>query len=478
MKRALKWVLIVLLVLLTLLVVLMTVASIVIDSKTGAILNKVSSKVPGLTLSQVSKGSGVLTKKGAIEVNYAPKNGVLGQRNVSFVVKYEAHIGVSGVSGTFTRVPGSGNLDDFGRPLLKELPPLGGTFALSPASLTLSGSVNAGAFELPVADGTCNVGESRADFSVNAAKDLTVAFSSEGAECRSPKVYSGRAAYTLNLKKLHGQLKPALEGHRLKGLSGTIAADELSADASTIYLIGFSPDDKVRDPSLRDGFLFTKPVLGFGFEESRGGFGTLEASLNGSFAFGFPKVRESRMIPMWSFDSLKFKGSVSELNPQALLKASSKAPSRDKEGTENDAGKAALEAAFAAVSSPLKLRLEDFSFSHEGSEVKLSGLAQAQLDRKALKPQSVRAEINAAASREFVRKLAEDGYEDEFAQALSSGMFTQQGDMLRTKAVLRDGELTLNGQSAISAQQETAPLPGEEPEAGDGGEDYAEQADK
>ena len=204
-------------------------------------------------------------------------------------------------------------------------------------------------------------------------------------------------------------------------VSGTIAADELSADASTIYLISFSPDDKVRDPSLRDGFLFTKPVLGFGFEESRGGFGMLEASLNGSFAFGFPKVRESRMIPMWSFDSLKFKGSVSELNPQALLKASSKAPSRDKEGTENDAGKAALEAAFAAVSSPLKLRLEDFSFSHEGSEVKLSGLAQAQLDRKALKPQSVRAEINAAASREFVRKLAEDGYEDEFAQRRELG---------------------------------------------------------
>ena len=72
------------------------------------------------------------------------------------------------------------------------------------------GAVKTTAFNLPLIDGGCRVGENSVYLSARSTKKFNVGFASAGIKCKSDLIYSGREAYNLEFLNLKVKAQPVV----------------------------------------------------------------------------------------------------------------------------------------------------------------------------------------------------------------------------------------------------------------------------
>ena len=406
------------------------------ESKSQEILSKISGKIPGLELKAVSRDNGIFTKTGRLYLRYAPdpkeRNGII------TAFDYKVNLGFLGVSGSFERVSGVGNLDEVMRPFLEKLPHIHGRFSASLFEMGASADLQSEAFSVPLNDGRCNIRPASANLALNAALDGKVRFNLSELDCMSDRNYHGRKAYILDLKNLYAEFMPELSGRALKKMQFNVGAQSFAAEASTLYLIGFGPDDEVKDPSLREGFSLDEPkaILNVG-ESDVTGLQSLGIQIYGNYAFGMPFIRDDMMIPMHSFRNLNFDAKVSSVDLKKLVKALKNGEIPDLKNLKD------------FISSPTVFDLKRFYFEKGSETCESSGSSSLALNYSG-KLQNLSADFSIKAGKKMVNEFCQYGYGEMLNVLLKNGSIASSGDVYSTRLQLQNEDLKLNGVSLQS----------------------------
>lgn len=250
MKRVFKYLAYLLIAVFVLLTVGMVAASYMFDKKIQDALSYVNKKQNHIQLKYVPVSSSILEKNGRLSV-FVPKSKA---GPVSAVFDVKTTFNFSSFDVKFVKVDNEGNLDailaDNGLPLIG----ITGAAAVSIFEMKAHGAVKTTAFNLPLIDGGCRVGENSVYLSARSTKKFNVGFASAGIKCKSDLIYSGREAYNLEFLNLKVKAQPVVVNKKVSLDSISVSFDSLKGQASTIYMIGFKPTDEVKDPTLADSF--------------------------------------------------------------------------------------------------------------------------------------------------------------------------------------------------------------------------------
>lgn len=429
-----------------------------ISSKTDAALAAVSSRVPGLELQNRDGTGGLLSKSGKLYVGYDAK--ALGQK-ITFALDYTISFGIYGAKGSYALDNSYGNLGRIVEDAIGSRPYLEGTFSTSFHDLSLNTDAVISGLAITPADGRCEIPPLKVAASANAAKAVDAVISIPSIRCEGSEFYSGRPSYSLAAGDLRLKARPKFSGHSISSLKLEVSAGKIDLGASTIYLIGFSNDEPVKDPSLYEQLSLRNPSLAIDLSPSgQDGFMDLGFSAGGDYSFGLPRIRDGSEVPMTEIRNLKFFGGFESVNLKSLVSGVKKASG------DAEAGKRAV---FAALPDHPEFHLDGLSFDVDGSSASAKGSAALLLDRAQMKIKDVDAGFDVSASEALVQDLAQNGYSDDLSQAVSSGLIEGSGSTLKTRIGFSGGKLTLNGKALSSPEDEGSPAPGEDQEPQDQG---------
>lgn len=414
----------------------MAAAGLVFDSKVSSVLRRVEQKVPGLELAYREQGSSIFSRSGVISWRLnLPKGNALGLPYVSGSTLMELHFGALSANAAFLKVQGEGNLDEFLARL--HLQPIDYQGALEVTALMpkLSFALKSSPFSLPFEFGHCAVGENSVYFEASSPESMLVEAASGSLKCRGNQYYAGRESFVLDLSGLQVKAELSYVDGRILADSFEFTLANLSADFSTLFAIGFEPDAKVKDSTLRDALSFTNIKAGLAFrDKDSAGRAYLDFNGSGNFAFSFPAVKEGVSQPPYRIDNLKLEGSAGKLDVKRLFKALPHAA--DENG---------LNELFACFSEQQEMQLDDFSFEHAGQQVSVSGESSARFDFAVLKARSVKADFKLKGGAVFVNELAGEDYGPALAEMCRQGQVDFDGSTYQSRLTINDKDIRLNG---------------------------------
>ncbi len=384
LKGLIKWLLILLVLLIVLGFVGIFVAGHVLDSKVPWILGKVSNKVPGLTLENVFTDSSMLSRTGTLYWDYAlPKDNPLGVKSLQGATDYKITFGFLKVNAKFDHHPDYGNYDALGKVVgIQLMPAYHGAAEASLYTMTASGVIKTDSLSAPVPDGKCEIGETSAYVRNRGTSAAVIELAAAGVNCKSPLLYMGKSAYDLTLQDFKLKAEPEFDGGKIEIPELNFTLGNFEAEVSSPYMIGFGPDEEVRDRSLRDGFKLDSLQVTVSLTDAdRQNKAVLKSRGSGNLHLGFPRVKQGQGVPYYVLNDIAYDFSFERVSLKDLLKAASAEPD---ELPKILAG---------ALSKDVKFELKNFSLSHGAEKLSLKGRSSLNFNQKTYKPENIRASV-------------------------------------------------------------------------------------
>ncbi len=430
MRKPVKILVFILCFLLCILTVSVFAVGYIFDSKFDDALRIVNERQPYARMEYRPVSSSLLSKKGMINVS-VPET-PFGHIRATFSV--DISFSVSSFTVRFHKENYEGNIDE----LLSSigLPPvdMSGEVNFYPWKLKGDATLKTSGFDLNLEDGRCRIGDSTASVSGRSLNSINALISFSGIKCRGSEIYSGRESYSLFFQNLKTSAKPKfdLSEKKLSLDSFMIAFDELSADASTLYLIGFKPDDKVKDKTLRDSFSVKNFNVKVSFDNRKKGFQNINTKGSMDAYFAFPRIREGETVPFYDLSKLSFDTSLDSINLVNFIK------------TLKHSGDP-VQTLVMNLSEPVKVNLENFSFSHQGKETRFQGKGSFSFDSTDRKPKDLYLKLFAKSPIEFVDEWVDSQYKVGLENYLRTGAVSSDGSHYSTILELNGKKITLNG---------------------------------
>lgn len=430
MRKPVKILVFILCFLLCILTVSVFAVGYIFDSKFDDALRIVNERQPYARMEYRPVSSSLLSKKGMINVS-VPET-PFGHIRATFSV--DISFSVSSFTVRFHKENYEGNIDE----LLSSigLPPvdMSGEVNFYPWKLKGDATLKTSGFDLNLEDGRCRIGDSTASVSGRSLNSINALISFSGIKCRGSEIYSGRESYSLFFQNLKTSAKPKfdLSEKKLSLDSFMIAFDELSADASTLYLIGFKPDDKVKDKTLRDSFSVKNFNVKVSFDNRKKGFQNINTKGSMDAYFAFPRIREGETVPFYDLSKLSFDTSLDSINLVNFIK------------TLKHSGDP-VQTLVMNLSEPVKVNLENFSFSHQGKETRFQGKGSFSFDSTDRKPKDIYLKLFAKSPIGFVDEWVDSQYKVGLENYLRTGAVSSDGSHYSTILELNGKKITLNG---------------------------------
>lgn len=430
MRKPVKILVFILCFLLCILTVSVFAVGYIFDSKFDDALRLVNERQPYARMEYRPVSSSLLSKKGMINVS-VPET-PFGHIRATFSV--DIRFSVSSFTVRFHKENYEGNIDE----LLSSigLPPvdMSGEVNFYPWKLKGDAILKTSGFDLNLEDGRCRIGDSTASVSGRSLNSINALISFSGIKCRGSEIYSGRESYSLFFQNLKTSAKPKfdLSEKKLSLDSFMIAFDELSADASTLYLIGFKPDDNVKDKTLRDSFSVKNFNVKVSFDNRKKGFQNINTKGSMDAYFAFPRIREGETVPFYDLSKLSFDTSLDSINLVNFIK------------TLKHSGDP-VQTLVMNLSEPVKVNLENFSFSHQGKETRFQGKGSFSFDSTDRKPKDIYLKLFAKSPVEFVDEWVDSQYKVGLENYLRTGAVSSDGSHYSTVLELNGKKITLNG---------------------------------
>ena len=430
MRKPVKILVFILCFLLCILTVSVFAAGYIFDSKFDDALRLVNERQPYARMEYRPISSSLLSKKGMINVS-VPET-PFGHIRATFSV--DISFSVSSFTVRFHKENYEGNIDE----LLSSigLPPvdMSGEVNFYPWKLKGDAILKTSGFDLNLEDGRCRIGDSTASVSGRSLNSINALISFSGIKCRGSDIYSGRESYSLVFQNLKTSAKPKfdLSEKKLSLDSFKIAFDELSADASTLYLIGFKPDDNVKDKTLRDSFSVKNFNVKVSFDNRKNGFQNINSKGSMDAYFAFPRIREGETVPFYDLSKLSFDTSLDSINLVNFIK------------TLKHRGDP-VQTLVLNLSKPVKVNLENFSFSHQGKETRFQGQGSFSFDSMDKKPKDIYLKLFAKSPVDFVDEWVDSQYKVGLENYLRTGAVSSDGSHYSTILELNGKKITLNG---------------------------------
>lgn len=412
------------------LVALAFVASYIFDSKFNDALRLVNSRQSYARIVYTSVSSSLLSKKGKVSVT-VPDSPV-GELRATFAV--DINFSVSSFTVRFHKENYDGNIDELLSSIGLPVIDMTGEVNFYPWRLKGDANLRTTAFDLNLEDGRCRIGDTVTTVSGRSLNSIDALFSFSGINCRGRDIYSGREAYNLVFQNLKTKAKPKfnLSTKKLALDSFAITFDELSADASTLYLIGFKPDDNVKDKTLRDSFSVKNFKVDVSFDNEDENFQKVSSKGSMDAYFAFPRIKEGQTVPFYDLSRLSYESSLDSINLMNLLKTIKHADDP-------------MQSLILNISKPVKVNLDNFSFIHNGKETKFQVQSSVSFNSLNKKPENVYLKLFAKSPVDFVDEWVDSQYKVGLEDYLRTGAISSDGSNYSTVLELNGNKITLNG---------------------------------
>ncbi len=404
----------------------------VIDSKTDDVLSKLQSRIPGLELKVVPSDRGLFSNSGRLYLSY----GLNGKRSspderISFAVDYSNHISFLSLVGNFRRVRGFGNLDDLFRPFISQLPEIKGSYSASVFKMGASAQAATNEFTMPLADGRCTFKPINMELGIDASMSARASLKLSNVDCVGDVLFAHRNAYVVDIDDFAVRAEPELDGASVSSVDIDVSAGKFALEASTLYLIGFGPDDEVKDPSLREGLLFKDPELSVNISSANNGLSDIGLGITGSYAIGMPFIREGALIPMQSFDKVDLQSSLSAISLKKIISLLSKGQMPEPAELSS------------ALSSLVKLKIMKASFRKDGGDFDLTGEASIKAHQGNFSNPSVH--FSGRAGQNMVDRFCENGYSGTLQSLVQRGAINLNNGEYHTDISFDGSKFLMNG---------------------------------
>ncbi|MDO5352547.1 MAG: hypothetical protein Q4E81_06940 [Succinatimonas sp.] len=416
------------------------IAGNIFDSRFESAIAKINQKFPQIKLKASIDSETFTQRKGQIFFSLdLPKNNKLALQTLDGACDYELNLGLFSATFDIKKAPHLGNFDSALAKLNLKAINYQGKAEASLFSLKAQGAFKLDAFNLPLADGLCQIGESSIYLRLLSPNSATTEFAFGGLACKSDLKYNQEDAYKLILKGLALKSNPQLKNGSLSVDTVSLAIKELQAEASTLYLIGFSPEERVNDPSVREGFSFNDASLNIALDAADvdkrqalavDGFANL--------AFAFPVVRDNTRQELYKMDNLHFDINFNRANFVGLFKRLLK-------------GKTPIPEFLAYISENPIFKVNALGYTHKGENLKGNGEIRVKINSSKIDPESLYARFEGEAGKQIVAEFTQNDYANALNMQVARRAIDFDGEKYHTVIELKQGNLTLNGMPATSS---------------------------
>lgn len=421
------------------------VATYLYDDKLRSVLTKVEQRVPGLKLEYQSTEETFTGRKGRLFFTLPLKLGnKLGESYVSGALDIALLFGPLRLSGAFNSVPEVGNIAAILQKFNFAPLTVRGAFLGRAITPLLEGTVKTDSFVLPTSTGICKFGQNALHFEATSAENLDLQLMSAGVVCEGAMRYNDKPNYRLDLTGVNINFLPRIINKKPHFDSLAVNIENLDFNFSTLYALGFEPDAKVKDPSLREAISFTNvsTLVTMSSPDSEG-MAKLSFDNSGNYGFAFPYIQNNIVQPFYKFEDFKLAGSIERLSIAKLVDAFQ---SIMKNASEQFDSNAAVKAVLRGFSDEIKMTIERFGYKHNGLGFMLSGDTVFALDENSKKPKLAKFDstYKIEADQELVREVAGENYGSALDLALSSGQISTTGNQYSTIFEVHGKDVFLN----------------------------------
>lgn len=446
LKKTLFWLLVLLAVFCLLLVAQIKTATWLFDSKIGSTLAKIENRVPGLQLEYTPGNDSFTERKGRLFYRLPLKPGnTLGEDFISGAIDLRLLFGPLRLSGAVQSVAGAGNLEAILAKYHVDPVSFTGVFNATAVSPKLEGSLKTDSFLIPTSTGICKLGQNSLSFHATSTEDVDVSFRSAGAVCEGAMRYNDKPNYRLDLTGLDVRFLPRIINKKPHFESLVVNLQQLEFKFSTLYAIGFDPDDNVRDPSIQDAISFNNisTMITLTQPDSEG-MTRLSFENSGNYGFAFPYIRYNVVQPYYQLDNFKIDADIERISiPNLLSAAQNIVKSAD---SEFDTKKVVHEI-LRGFTDLITLTVNNFGYSHKGESFNISGKTLLSFDEHGAKPKISRfdSEYKIRADRNLVLEVAGEDYSRLIHDGVAAGQITDDGVQYTTEVKLQGKSVTMNG---------------------------------
>lgn len=430
------------------------VATYLFDSKLESALSRAERALPGLKLSYTPGNNSFTVRQGRLFYEIPLKKGnSLGAESVSGAVDLKIGFGPLRVTGAIDSVAGAGNLEDILRRFNVDPISFTGAFRARAVTPRLEATLKTDSFLIPTSTGICKLGQNSFNFYATSKEDVDVEFSSAGVVCEGALRYNNKPNYRLDLLGVDVKFLPRIINNKPHFDSLIINLKQLDFKFSTLYAIGFSPEEEVRDPSLQEAISFTDvSTLVALSQPDDEGMAKLTFDNSGNYGFAFPYIQYDEVQPFYRLDNFKLSGSLERISIPRLFDA---AQSVLKNASSQFETNKVLKEILHGFSDTITLAIEQFGFDHEGKALNVNGTTHVAFDESSNRPRvgSIDADINIKVDKTMLEEAAGDNYLKALQSALAAGQITDDGQNYSTVFSLRGKQMALNNipvQSLVS----------------------------
>lgn len=407
------------------------------DRNIDKVLARAERRIPNLSLSYESTGSSLFSREGIISWEIKlPHNTLAGLDAVSGKSSFKLRIAPLKVSGAFEHLKGQGSFEKFLESLNLEPISYEGAFKLTALMPKASFALKTSGFHVPMTAGTCYIGESSVLMEAASQSDILAELNFAGFDCQGSEKYAGHNSFNARLEGLFVRLRPYIEGGRPYLDTIESGLKSLTLDLSTLFAIGFGPDEEVRDPTLRDVLALENVSSRISFTDKNDlGQGILNFDGSGNFYFAFPAVKEGIKQEGYRMDSLKLNGVIERISLtdtlQNLLELKNSSD---------------LPKIMEGFSKPLHIALNEFSFENGSDKLKLNAVSDVDF-AKTGSISDLKLDLSFSSAEKIVEDFAAAfAYQNELKRALEHRILLKEGSSYVSSLQVQDKTVTINGE--------------------------------
>lgn len=412
----------------------MVAGPMVYDAKLSSVLNLIEKRVSGLNLSYEETSSGLFSREGIVHWSFPlNRSNDFNLNDLSGSTSIKVVFAPFAINGEFHSEKG-GTLDALLQQNLIAGFAYQGAFKVKALLPEVNLAVKTDNTVLGLEDGKCALGQIALFISASSPDKADLEFNAAGFNCKSDVKYAGQSAYSVKLEGLNIKGHPTYINKNININGISLGLADFYADFSTLYAIGFSPDDAVRDPSLRE--YFSVHGIGADFEikdPDKGGFSEVISDGSGNLAFAFPFVEYGERQELIEFNDFKYNFSLGKINLKELIKVFKVSE------------KEFLAQLIKAVGNNVQFKLNNLSSSYKKDGFVISGTADALIDKEKFKVKDIRADFDVKSGKDFTDYLVHKERSDLISSSLAEGKITFEDPYYVTKFKLQNGDVTLNG---------------------------------
>lgn len=405
----------------------------IFDSKIESALNKVQSKVKGLSF-DIASSEGYFGSRRLV-VNYAY---ALSENMAQFyktdkiygAFELNLNIGILAFRTDIKPVRGYGNLDTLLSGFSKDSIDYHAVFEGSAFSMSAGGVINLKPIQAGYETLQCTLGESAAVFDLKDLSTLKVDLKSAGLLCNENTRYNFKNALNFTLRDLLFSANIDIEKKSIRD-NINFALSLFDLDFSTVYALGFKNDEKVKDMSVRERFTLEGFNSKLSLKDAGQGKTALGFDAAGNIGIFMPYIKNDRVQSGIKLDNMLLNFDVDGIMLGNI----------DKALKLKDAKKAVATLLGKGLFS---FNLKQFSFVSGGDKSLIDAKVEFFVDEiwQSISSFEVQSSINLAKS--FIRSLP-PSYQKDMENASVNGVFSEGFDSYSSSVSYKDGALYING---------------------------------